>query len=247
MIEWTRAFNGEVGVPNLDVDSSIERPLREGRLFVWDDDGVVSMVGTGPPVAGVVRLAPVYTPPEAGVTAMPPPSSLRSAGAPSLPARRSACSTPIPRTRPPTASTKPSATSVPLTPRVPLQHRRTVRMSGPRPAVRGTSGDAADLTLASGSRRQGKRGGDCRWCTEAALLALTVAHAQKEHVGRLHPPQKEQHTACREAERRHGRAALLSINDVQLGVTASRRARQSCPPVWQAAPLEPGADRPSAA
>ncbi|MCA1681549.1 MAG: GNAT family N-acetyltransferase [Actinobacteria bacterium] len=65
MIEWARAFNRELGVPDLDVDSSIERRLREGRLFVWDDDRVVSMVGTGPPVAGVVRLGPVYTPPEA--------------------------------------------------------------------------------------------------------------------------------------------------------------------------------------
>ena len=40
------------------------RRLRDERLLVWDDDRVVSMVGTSPPVAGVVRLGPVYTPPE---------------------------------------------------------------------------------------------------------------------------------------------------------------------------------------
>ena len=41
------------------------RRLRDERLLVWDDDRVVSMVGTRPPVAGVVCLGPGYTPPEA--------------------------------------------------------------------------------------------------------------------------------------------------------------------------------------
>ena len=65
MIEWARAFDREAGGPAEEVDSAIERRLRDGRLFVWDDARVVAMVGTGPPVAGVVRLGPVYTPPEA--------------------------------------------------------------------------------------------------------------------------------------------------------------------------------------
>lgn len=65
MIEWTRAFLRDAGVHEVDVDASVERRLRDGRLFIWDDDRAVSMVGTGPPVAGVVRLGPVYTPPEA--------------------------------------------------------------------------------------------------------------------------------------------------------------------------------------
>lgn len=65
MIEWMRAFNREAGMPEVHADSEIEGRLRDERLFVWDDDGVVSMVGIGPAVAGVVRLGPVYTPPEA--------------------------------------------------------------------------------------------------------------------------------------------------------------------------------------
>jgi len=65
MIEWMRAFNRDVGAPEMNVDSAIERRLRDGRLFIWDDDRLVSMVGTSPPAAGVVRLGPVYTPPEA--------------------------------------------------------------------------------------------------------------------------------------------------------------------------------------
>jgi len=65
MIEWTRAFNHDAGVPVVDVEAAVERRLGDGRLFVWDHDRVVSMVGTSPPIAGVVRLGPVYTPPKA--------------------------------------------------------------------------------------------------------------------------------------------------------------------------------------
>lgn len=65
MVEWTSAFSRDAGVPATDTESGVDRRLRDGRLFVWEDDATVSMVGTGPPVAGVVRLGPVYTPPEA--------------------------------------------------------------------------------------------------------------------------------------------------------------------------------------
>ena len=65
MLEWAGAFSGDVGVPAANVESGMARRLRNRRLLVWDDDRVVSMVGTSPPVAGVVRLGPVYTPPEA--------------------------------------------------------------------------------------------------------------------------------------------------------------------------------------
>jgi len=63
MLEWMRGFSREVGVPEVGIESSLDRRLSDGRLFVWDDGGVVAMVGTGPPVVGVVRLGPVYTPP----------------------------------------------------------------------------------------------------------------------------------------------------------------------------------------
>ncbi len=66
MIEWMRAFNRDAGVPEVDAESAIDRRLLGRRVFVWEDDHrIVSMVGTGPAVAGVVRLGPVYTPPEA--------------------------------------------------------------------------------------------------------------------------------------------------------------------------------------
>ncbi len=66
MIEWTRAFSRDAGVPEVDVEPAVDRRLGDGRVFVWEDDRrIVSMVGTGPPVAGVVRLGPVYTPPAA--------------------------------------------------------------------------------------------------------------------------------------------------------------------------------------
>lgn len=65
LIEWTHAFNREAGMPDLDVEASIDRSVRDAEMFVWEhDDRIVSMVGTRPPVAGVVRLGPVYTPPE---------------------------------------------------------------------------------------------------------------------------------------------------------------------------------------
>jgi predicted GNAT family acetyltransferase len=33
-------------------------------VFVWDDEGPVSLVAIQPAVAGVVRVGPVYTPPD---------------------------------------------------------------------------------------------------------------------------------------------------------------------------------------
>jgi predicted GNAT family acetyltransferase len=62
--EWYRAFSREVGDQGADVDSHVDRRLVDGELFVWDDERVVCMVGAFPPVAGAVRLAPVYTPPD---------------------------------------------------------------------------------------------------------------------------------------------------------------------------------------
>ncbi len=65
VIEWTSAFNRDAGLPATAVEPGIDRRLRDGRLFVWEEDRVVSMAGTNQPVAGVVRLGPVYTPPAA--------------------------------------------------------------------------------------------------------------------------------------------------------------------------------------
>jgi len=65
LVEWTRAFNWEAGMPVVGVESEVERRLGDGGLFVWDHDGAASMVGISAPVTGVVRLGPVYTPPAA--------------------------------------------------------------------------------------------------------------------------------------------------------------------------------------
>ncbi len=65
LIEWTSAFCREAGVPAIGVESGVDRRLRDERMFVWEDERVVSMVGSRSPVAGVVCLGPVYTPPEA--------------------------------------------------------------------------------------------------------------------------------------------------------------------------------------
>lgn len=64
VIEWTSAFCRDAGVPAIGVESGVDRRLRDGQMLLWDDERVVSMVGSRPAVAGVVRLGPVYTPPE---------------------------------------------------------------------------------------------------------------------------------------------------------------------------------------
>lgn len=65
LIEWTNAFCRDAGIPAIGVESAVDRRLRDGHMSVWENERVVSMVGSHPPVAGVVRLGPVYTPPEA--------------------------------------------------------------------------------------------------------------------------------------------------------------------------------------
>ena len=65
VIEWTSAFCRDAGVPAIGGQSGVDRRLRDGQMLLWEDERVVSMAGSRPPVAGVVRLGPVYTPPEA--------------------------------------------------------------------------------------------------------------------------------------------------------------------------------------
>ncbi len=62
LVEWYGAFQREVGDRGRDLESQVDRRLDNGELLVWEDGRVVCMVGAFPPVAGVVRLAPVYTP-----------------------------------------------------------------------------------------------------------------------------------------------------------------------------------------
>ncbi len=65
MLEWMRAFGQETAIFT-DERAAIIVDAREAQrgLWVWDQDGPVSMVSTAPLVAGTVRVGPVYTPPE---------------------------------------------------------------------------------------------------------------------------------------------------------------------------------------
>ena len=66
VVAWFTAFETETGlVPEGDVASAVDRRLAAGELWVWDRDGPVSVLGVSAPVAGAVRIGPVYTPPAA--------------------------------------------------------------------------------------------------------------------------------------------------------------------------------------
>ena|SRR6266849_594786 len=62
MIEWTRAFQAEVGEPADDADVRVDRGLAAGNLWLWDHGEAMSMAVSRGPVEGVVRVAGVYTP-----------------------------------------------------------------------------------------------------------------------------------------------------------------------------------------
>jgi GNAT superfamily N-acetyltransferase len=69
LLDWTVAFHREVtpssaGGTEPTERRNLELRVAEGRAFVWDDGGPVSYVGRTQEIAGVVRVAPVYTPPE---------------------------------------------------------------------------------------------------------------------------------------------------------------------------------------
>ncbi|HET9720835.1 MAG TPA: GNAT family N-acetyltransferase [Solirubrobacteraceae bacterium] len=65
LIGWEREFALEAGLGDgSHAARTIDRRLNEYLGFVWEDDGApVCMVGFNPPVAGIVRIGPVYTPP----------------------------------------------------------------------------------------------------------------------------------------------------------------------------------------
>ncbi|HEX5616151.1 MAG TPA: GNAT family N-acetyltransferase, partial [Acidimicrobiia bacterium] len=65
LIEWTEAFEHEIGEQPSDAAAVVDRRLRSQQLFAWEDGGVVAMAGVSAPVGDVVRVGPVYTPPAA--------------------------------------------------------------------------------------------------------------------------------------------------------------------------------------
>lgn len=63
LIEWFEAFGVDVGEPTIDPARAVDRRLANGELVLWEVEGVpVSLAGTTAPIAGVTRVAPVYTP-----------------------------------------------------------------------------------------------------------------------------------------------------------------------------------------
>ncbi len=63
---WFVAFADESGVVHVpDRGRLVTHVIDAGRCFIWEDDGAaVSLVCHNVPVAGVVRIGPVYTPPQ---------------------------------------------------------------------------------------------------------------------------------------------------------------------------------------
>jgi GNAT superfamily N-acetyltransferase len=64
LVGWAAGFLEETGVGPLGPGDVIDGHLRAGRLWVWEDGEPVSVAGASPVVAGVSRIALVYTPPE---------------------------------------------------------------------------------------------------------------------------------------------------------------------------------------
>jgi predicted GNAT family acetyltransferase len=64
VVEWARRFQVEIGEGHGDPSVMVDRWLAEGNLWLWDDDGPVSMTVLRDAVEGVVRIAPVFTPVE---------------------------------------------------------------------------------------------------------------------------------------------------------------------------------------
>ena len=64
LVGWMEEFAREANVTGAaQARAMVDGSMRRQGLFVWEDDQPVSMIGTNPAVAGVVRMGPVYTPP----------------------------------------------------------------------------------------------------------------------------------------------------------------------------------------
>jgi ribosomal protein S18 acetylase RimI-like enzyme len=64
MIQWSRAFQNEIGESANDTELRVDRGLAAGQLWVWENGETTSMAVSREPIQGVVRLSGVYTPPE---------------------------------------------------------------------------------------------------------------------------------------------------------------------------------------
>jgi hypothetical protein len=63
LLAWYESFGQEVGEPSSNLARVVDARIADGGLTLWEADGVpVSMAGLSSPLAGVARVAPVYTP-----------------------------------------------------------------------------------------------------------------------------------------------------------------------------------------
>ncbi len=64
LVAWMREFITEAGlVGAAQVETVVDARVRYGGLLLWEDEEPASLIGLNHPVAGVVRVGPVYTPP----------------------------------------------------------------------------------------------------------------------------------------------------------------------------------------
>ena len=65
-MRWYTAFQEETPTPSTDVLPLVRERLDDRRLWLWEDAAgvVASLAARTAAVAGVARIAPVYTPPE---------------------------------------------------------------------------------------------------------------------------------------------------------------------------------------
>lgn len=65
LLAWMVEFAREARVADaMQAAAWVDGSMRRDGLLFWEHGQPVSMIGVNPPVAGVVRIGPVYTPPE---------------------------------------------------------------------------------------------------------------------------------------------------------------------------------------
>jgi GNAT superfamily N-acetyltransferase len=65
LVAWHEAFSQEIGEAAGNAGGAVDARTGDGELTIWDVEGApVSMAGLTRPLAGVARVAPVYTPPD---------------------------------------------------------------------------------------------------------------------------------------------------------------------------------------
>lgn len=111
LVRWVRDFAEGTGQSGAHAERLVDERIASGGLTLWEDDGVpVSMAGVSPRLAGMVRVATVYTPPERRGRGYAAAVTAEISRAARGRARGRCCSSPTWRTPPATACTGASAT-----------------------------------------------------------------------------------------------------------------------------------------